>query len=459
MSDMIRNAAAALALIGALTTGGAIAEGIGPVAFVGVNLIPMDRERVLENVTVLVDDGRVRAIAPAGYIELPPDAAIVEAPGHFLMPGLAEMHAHVPGRRGGDQWQEDVLLLYVANGVTTARGMLGEPDHLELRAKIARHEVLGPRLFTSGPSLNGNSVDGPDEARRLVREQAAAGYDFLKLHPGLTRAEFDAIAATADESGIAFAGHVSTDVGLDRALAASQASIDHLDGYLDALVPESATMPASRGFFGAALIDLVDAREIDAIARATQAAGVWVVPTETLMENIVLPTPPETLAARPGMRYVPPATLARWVETKRKVLADPDYDPAAAKRFIALRKSLIRALNDAGAGILLGSDAPQVFNVPGFAIHYELEAMVAAGLTPYEALRTGTANPAYFFGLTERFGEIAIGRDADLILVENNPLEDVGALRRPLGVMVRGRWLPRSELNTRLEEVAARYAD
>ena len=459
MNDMIRNTVAALSLMGLLATGGVIAGETGPIAFAGVNLIPMDRERVLENVTVLVDDGRVTAIGPAGYVELPPATTVVEASGRFLMPGLAEMHAHVPGRRQDSQWQEDVLLLYVANGVTTARGMLGEPSHLELREKIARHEILGPRLFTSGPSLNGNSVDGPDEAGRMVREQAAAGYDFLKLHPGLSRAEFDAIAAAANESGITFAGHVSTDVGLDRALAASQASIDHLDGYLDALVPESATMPASRGFFGAALVDLADPGGIKALARETQAAGVWVVPTETLMENIVLPTPPETLAARPAMRYVPRATLARWVATKREVLANPDYDPAAAKRFIALRKSLIGALHDAGAGILLGSDAPQVFNVPGFAIHYELEAMVAAGLSPYEALRTGTANPAYFFGLTKQFGEIAIGRDADFILVESNPLEDIGALRRTLGVMVRGRWLPRSELDARLEEVAARYAD
>jgi imidazolonepropionase-like amidohydrolase len=431
----------------------------GPVALVGVNVVPMDRERVIEDVTVLVRRGRVTAIGPQGYVELPPDTTTIDGAGRYLLPGLAEMHAHIPGQAQGEQWLDDVLVLYLANGVTTARGMLGEPMHLTLRDEISDRRRLGPRLYTSGPSLNGNSVDGPGDADRQVREQAAAGYDFVKLHPGLTLAEFDAIAAAATAVGIPFAGHVSTDVGLARALAAGQAGIDHLDGYVDALVPDARAMPEDRGFFGSALADLADAGRIADLAAATRAAGAWVVPTETLMENVALPASAETLAARPAMRYVPPALLARWIDTKRQVLAEADYDPAAAERFIALRRRLIRALQEAGAGILLGSDAPQIFNVPGFSIHHELEAMVASGLSPYEALRTGTLNPAIFFGATDRFGTIALGREADLILVDGNPLDDLGVLRRPAGVMVRGVWLDRAELDRRLAAIAARQGD
>ena len=145
------------------------------------------------------------------------------------MPGLAEMHAHVPSGDAG--YVEEVLFLYVANGVTTARGMLGTPAHLTLRERIARHELLGPRLITSGPSLNANSVGSPEDAARLVREQASAGYDFVKVHPGPTRAEYDAAVEAARASGIKLAGHVPADVGVRRAIEARQATIDHLDGW------------------------------------------------------------------------------------------------------------------------------------------------------------------------------------------------------------------------------------
>jgi imidazolonepropionase-like amidohydrolase len=144
---------------------------------------------------------------------------------------------------------------------------------------------------------------------------------------------------------------------------------------------------------------------------------------------------------------------------KRNVTSAPDYDADRARALVSVRRELIKALHDAGAGLLLGSDAPQIFNVPGFSLHRELVAIVAAGLTPYEALRTGTANPAVFFDETDEFGTIREGLAADLILVAANPLEDVAALARPDGVMVRGRWLDRAALDAGLAEIAARYRE
>ena len=442
-------------LLGPLTLGGAVhAETI---ALVGVNVVPMDREAVLSDRTVLVEDGVISKIGPRDAVLVPEAARKIEAEGKYLLPGVAEMHAHIPGRRERDGWLQDVLLLYVANGVTTARGMLGAPCHLELREQVASHEMLGPRIFTSGPSLNGNSVDGVKQARDMVMEQAGRGYDFLKLHPGLSRDEYEAIAASARELGMPVAGHVPVEVGLAGALAAGQATIEHLDGYMQAMLrggPEAAPDP---GFFGVALVGQVDTSQIPRLARETRRAGVWNVPTLSLIQNFVLPEDPLVTAMKPGMRYIPRDMLRGWIATKRGMLDAPDYDPRGASEFVAIRAALVKALHDQGAGLLLGSDAPQVFNVPGFSIHDELDALVSAGLTPYQALRTGTVLPAEFFGAADRFGSVREGLAADFILVSANPLLSVAALREPLGVMVRGRWLDRAEIDRRLAALAEKY--
>src|SRR5690625_345707 len=170
-----------------------------------------------------------------GRVAIPEGATLIDGTGRYLIPGLAEMHAHIPSSREGVEAMERVLFLYAANGATAARGMLGHPAHLELRARAARGEIISPRIYTSGPSFNGNSTPDPETARALVVSQLEAGYDFLKLHPGLSREVFDAIVEAADEVGIPFAGHVSADVGLDPTLAARQASIDHLNAYIEAL--------------------------------------------------------------------------------------------------------------------------------------------------------------------------------------------------------------------------------
>lgn len=443
-----------LTAFGAAMLLGAAAAAQDVTVFRNVAVIPLDADRVLEAQTVVVRGERIESILPAARAEIPAGARVIDGTGRYLVPGLAEMHAHVPG--GGDsRYVEEVLFLYVANGVTTARGMLGEPSHLELRARIARHEVLGPRLYTSGPSLNDQRVGSPADAARMVREQAAAGYDFVKVHPGPTRAEYDAAVEAAAESGIELAGHVPAEVGVRRALEAKQATIDHLDGYLEALVPAGR---AAGGFFGLNLADAADRSLIPELVAATVAAGVWNVPTQTLIDNVPAPSPTvDELLARPELVYVSVQTRAQWAGAKRNVTSAPGYDADRARALVDVRRALIEALHDAGAGLLLGSDAPQIFNVPGFSLHHELEAIVAAGLTPYEALLTGTANPAVFFDATDEFGTIRVGLAADLVLVAANPLEDVAALARPEGVMVRGRWLDRATLDAGLEEIAARY--
>jgi imidazolonepropionase-like amidohydrolase len=415
-------------------------------AFVNVNVVPMTSERVLIEQTVIVDNGVIVAIGPVDDIPIPETATVVDGTDRYLMPGLGEMHAHVPA---GGTSLDRTLALFAANGVTTIRGMLGQVSHLELRQDLNAGRVFGPRLVTSGPSFNGNSVNGARDAERRVREQHAAGYDFLKIHPGLSREEFMAIANTANELGIPFAGHVPVSVGVEGALQSGIATIDHLDGYMAAMLPrDSGGAGGVGGFFGVFIADDVDPGRLDVLVAKTVTAGTWNVPTEILIEQRINATPPDVLGARSDMSYAPSGAVAEWMESKEALLEDRNFDRAVADRAIALRRELIQKLFAANGRILLGSDAPQVFNVPGFATHLELSTYVEAGLTPFEALSTGTTAVAEFLGTNT--GSVHTGKDADLVLLDDNPLKDIENARRVHGVMLRGQWFSRQDLDARI---------
>ena len=416
-------------------------------AFVNVNVLPMDTEAVVEAQTVIVEDDKIAVIGDVDAVPVPQGALVVDGTDRFLMPGLAEMHAHVPG--ADDSQLDRVLTLFAANGVTTIRGMLGQPSHLELRERLLDPGVFAPRLVTSGPSMNGNSVNGADDARARVRAQHAAGYDFIKIHPGLSAPEFTAIATAARELGMPVAGHVPATVGVEGVLALGMATIDHLDGYLDAMMPADADRSGGYGgFFGVLLADQVVESRIDELATATAAAGTWNVPTEALFEHFVSSVGADELSNRPEMQYMPAETVRQWAESKERLLAERGFTPELAATAIDLRRRLILALHREGAGLLLGSDAPQVFNVPGFSLHRELEYLVAAGLTPQAALQSGTTAVAAFLGLNT--GSVAAGRDADLVLLDANPFDDITNTRRIHGVMLRGTWYPAAALAERL---------
>jgi imidazolonepropionase-like amidohydrolase len=420
-------------------------------AFVNVNVIPMATETVIEGQTVVVESGRIVAIGDVESVPVPDDATVIDGTDRFLMPGLAEMHAHVP--EAGTDYLKRVFTLFVANGVTTVRGMLGRASHLELRQQLIDGDVFGPRLITSGPSMNGNSVNGAADAKRKVLAQHAAGYDFVKIHPGLSADEYAAIATTAAEVGMPFAGHVPVSVGIDGALSAGMATIDHLDGYFVAMLPPNTDRSGGYGgFFDVLLADQVDAGQIPQIAARTASAGTWNVPTESLIENLVADVSAADMRGRPEMRYMAEETVDRWVRAKEQQLNERGFDAAIGARAIELRRALILALHEAGAGLLLGSDAPQIFNVPGFSLHRELEFLVSAGLTPYAALRTGTVAAAEFLGTNT--GIVAVGRDADLVLLDANPLPDIRNTRRIHGVMVRGDWYSSIMLDKQLEGFA-----
>lgn len=429
-------------------------------AFVGVNVVPMDVERVIENQTVLVSHGRIVAIGAADAVTPPEGAEVIAAEGKYLMPGLAEMHAHVPGGLSEEdaQYREDVLFLYLANGVTLARGMAGDPVHVTTREKLARGAVWGPRLVAAGPGFSLSNARTPEMGAQRVHEQAEAGFDFLKIFWGLSLETFDAVAAAADAAGIRMAGHVPHTVGVPRALAAGYASIDHFDAYLPELVDPEVAATVAGGFFGYHLAPHAEPARIQAIAEATRDAGTWVVPTETIMYSVFAVDLETVREERGEFRYMPQDVVDGWIDWVRNFRTPATYSQEAGDAFLEVRLELIRAMHAAGAGILLGSDAPQWFNVPGFSVHREMAVMALAGLSPYEVLRTGTVNPAAYLGEEAVFGQVAEGMKADLVLLDGNPLEDLANAQQIAGVMRHGRWLPRAAIEERLEAIASRRA-
>lgn len=414
-----------------------------------VRLVDVATGTLSEVQTVYVEDGW---FVPELSADADDGVQRIDAEGAFLLPGLTEMHAHVPPASEG-QRVDDLLQMFLAHGVTTVRGMLGEPGHLPLRAQLASGERLGPRLISSGPSVNGNSAPTEARARALVLQQQEAGYDFLKLHPGLVPETFDAVVDAARGLGIPFAGHVANDVGLARALRAGQATIDHLDAYAQLLVPPDHELHgADPGFFGVRIASALDEQRIPDLVAQTREAGVMNVPTQTLIENLAV-NDLDALEARPAMRYMPADTRGRWRERAEQMRDDHPADELA--HFVDIRRALMLALHRDGGGLLLGSDAPQIMNVPGDSLHHELEILVESGLTPAEALATGTVNVATFFA-RPALGCLQPGCVADAVLLGSDPLADIAAVREINAVMRAGQWLDRARLDAMLESIAER---
>jgi imidazolonepropionase-like amidohydrolase len=411
-----------------------------------VTVLPMDGDRVLEDHTVVVRDGEIVAVGPTDSTPVPDGAERIVARGRFLMPGLAEMHAHVPPtpERPPEQALDDLLFLYVANGVTTIRGMLGSAYQIGLRDELRADARLGPAFYAAAPSVNGNSAQTPEAAGALIRSAAAAGYDLQKIHPGVSREAWDRMVEIAGEVGITYGGHVPSDVGIEHALASGISTVDHMDGYL-----EASGTPAA-GYDDARMREL---------ARRTAQAGAYVVPTHYLWQNLYGARTAEEALQDPEMRYVSPQQRQAWRNQAGGL------NPLGAEQlgtFVDARDRMLRYLEEAGVPLLMGTDSPQLFNVPGFALHREIRAMADAGLSNRTILESGTCNVGRYvaevLGSDDVFGQVAPGHRADLVLLDGNPLDDLAHLDERAGVMVRGRWLPHERIEEGLRAIAERHA-
>ena len=433
----------------------------GTIAFTHVNVLPMTAETVLADQTVVVVDGRITEVGAAGDVMLGRGATVIDGTDQYLMPGLAEMHAHVPpGDNPPRDAVEDLLFLYVANGITTIRGMLGSDYQIPLADELEQSQLLGPNFYVAAPSLNGTTAPTAEAAEGLIRAAKESGYDLMKIHPGIPLDAWDRMAEVAEEVNLAFGGHVPADVGLVHAIETGMSTVDHLDGYVQAIASDNVQAQVNAGTISlGGLVEGVDEGKLAEIVQLTIDNDVYVVPTMYLWENLYGFPDADAILSQPEMKYVSQSQRDAWRRQSEGNARGGEEEVAA---YLALRKQVLKGLSDAGAGILMGTDSPQMFNVPGYALHRELQVVAEAGISNYEILKSGTAWVGKYVAdhleLDGSFGTVAAGQRADLVLLGSNPIDDLENLTDRVGVMVRGRWVSRKEIDLGLAALAAKHA-
>jgi imidazolonepropionase-like amidohydrolase len=418
----------------------------GPVAFVEVSVVPMDSDRILPNQTVVTSGGQIVAIGPAQSVQIPKNAKRIDGKGRFLMPGLADMHVHL--NRRGSLKDEDFALLFLANGVTTVRSMRGNEDFVAFRRSIESGQITGPQIYSTGPITDGSPpvmpasrvVQTPEAAIQAVDQDKRDGFDGIKVYNKLATDVYEALVSRARSVGLPVYGHVPDAVGIFGVLAARQASIEHVDGYLNSLDKDESQENKLR------------------LVAETVKAGTWNCVTLVFFQGIVNGIKVEKLLGKPSMRFIPLAMRDRWRNDPRRASLT-EYQIVRIRLYDQKRLDFVRALHAGGARLLVGTDTPNPFVVPGFSVHEELANLIDVGLTPFEAIRAATSGAAEFLKAQKEWGRVAEGLRADLLLVEGNPLQDVANANRRVGVMVRGHWMPETEIHQSLERIAISYGN
>ncbi len=474
MTTHMTKSFSSLALLMIMFVGCAVWASGQVTAFVNVNVVPMDRERVVANQTVIVRNGVIVEIGDAAKVKVPKDAIQIDGKGKYLVPGLVDMHTHLlsDSDEYPDSIATDELRVMVANGVTTVRFMIGTPELLKLRSRSAAGEIAAPTIYVASPHLTGREqgnnylVKTPDEARDAVRKSKAAGYDFIKVTTFVPSLVYEAAVDEARIQKIRVVGHAdSRFVGVERAWKAGQ-QIEHLDGYMELLLrPDSPIKYSISDLYiyhpdNWKSFDYVDENKIAEVAKKTVASNPFVNPTQHFMKNSFgrLRTEDE-IRAQPDFKFYPPKVQQQWLDfyKRNRMLNTVPLDKRA--RWVELREKLIKAIHDAGGKLMAGSDTPEFLWLYGFGLHHELKALKDAGLSNYAVLAAGTRNAHEFFGTLDKVGTIQKGQRADLILLDANPLDDITNTQRRTGVMLKGKWHTQPELMRWLDEIAPKIAN
>jgi hypothetical protein len=439
-------------------------------AFINVNLIPMTEERVVGNQTVLVKGTKIIAIGPSSQVAIPENANVIEAAGAYLMPGLADMHMHTRDDWLSDDWPVSPLNLYLAHGVTTIRdfGPKGRSPKYALRwrSQINKGKRNGPTIYAAGPILYG-PVEDP---QRIIRDQKAQGFDFIKLYSFLSEEEFHEAITTAKRLDMYTAGHIPFSVGLDGVLSEGMDEIAHIEEldfeFLD--FDRNKKMHPRQWFFY--LIEVAvkqykasfgldveglkkrHGEAVSAVISKLQSVDIQICTTLVVDEVIVQKLfKTEAFLARPENKYLPKWYMEAFLQGKEKHQVQFSGNEDFAPFKYVIDRALLIALKQAGILLLLATDAGGggMGIVPGFSIHDELRILTENGFTPYEAIATGTINASKVVeAMTGKddFGTIEVGKRADLILLNGNALKDVANIKDLRGVMATGQWYSKETL-------------
>lgn len=420
-------------------------------AIVHANVLPMTSDTVLSDHAVLVRNDRIVEVIPMARFEAPAGAEVLDAAGRYVLPGLVDFHVHLRA--------ESELASYLRHGVTTVVNMRGTPAHLEAREALRRGELVGPRLFTTGPLLDGDPpiwsgdatrvVTSPAEARAAVSEHVAAGYDFVKVYNNLDPAVLEVVVEEARAANLAVVGHLPRrpvrEEGLSRALEAGidmiahgeEVFFTHFGGAPDSLMRTGGYVPPT-------------ADEIHGVAERIAAAGVAVTPNLSFIEMTArMLVDLEAVLDDAEFERLEAGVRETWRE--RNPIQRPDIEAFAARERVKSEvvRRLTKALHEAGAPLLAGTDAAAPGMYPGKSLHVEIAELTEAGLEPFEALLAASGNAGDFLAAhlanAPRLGRVTSGYAADLLIVDEDPRAVPRALAHPWQLVVRGRVLPSGE--------------
>jgi imidazolonepropionase-like amidohydrolase len=413
--------------------------------------------------TVVLEDNRIASIAPGKSAKYPRHAARVNCRGLFLIPGLWDMHVHLVFGDWFPDAQDISLPLFVANGVTGVRDMGSELEIVQAwRNEIKAGRMIGPRIYTSGPMLDGPkprfpssmAIATPEDAHRAVAVLKRQGADFIKMQSLIPRVAVFAITEEARKQGMAFEGHVPDAVRASEMSAAGMKSFEHLIGIFEgssSAEDEFLKGNKTEGKF----LETYDATRAAALAEILAKNQTWQCPTLVWERggNLIEAS---GFSKDERMKYVP----ASWKNKTWKRFTDEikqgygTDDLATRKKFVEKELAVVGMLHKTGVPFLAGTDTPAgVYIFPGYSLHEELQRFVAAGFSPLEALQTATINPARFFGMEDQAGTVEKGKLADLVLLSANPLEDIANTQKLAAVIVNGRYYRRAELDKMLGRV------
>jgi len=408
-----------------------------------VRIVDLEHGEVRPGQSIRIDDGKISSIGPGAELE-GPATEVVEGAGRYVLPGLIDAHVHID--------HPDELTLYPAHGVTSTLVLRGVPHHLRWRSEIRSGERFGPGLYLTGDYLDGYpawmepmvALDGTEPARAAVKRQVEAGYDFIKVFTRLTPEQLSAITEEASALGVCVVGHGSGNYGLEHLVASGQANLAH-----------------GQDIIRWWLSGHDDEEGIERAVAQLAASSTTVTPNLAFTDAMIRQGQDlEAILATDEARRLHPAILQPFRRANNRYVRNADeWVPSVQERF-EIEKRIARMLQEAGVSLLAGTDASTAAVFPGSSLPTEIELLVEAGLTPAEALRAATVNPGQLFErcLGTRVGRLAPGYEADLLLVDRNPLADVTALRDLVGVMLDGRWFAREELDAKLQSLEEDYA-